>query len=76
MKDRILKGWNYRRVMYLVFGCIAVAQAFMTKQYFLVLFGVYFAAMGLLGFGCAGGHCAYVPPPAPKKETGDNINES
>ena len=75
MKDRILKGWNYRRVMYLIFGAIAVVQAILTKQYFLVAFGAYFAAMGLLGFGCAGGHCAYVPPKATNKKTVENANE-
>lgn len=62
IKDKITKGWNARRVMYLAFGCIAVVQAFLTQQYLLILFGGYFASMGLFGFGCAGGNCNYTPP--------------
>lgn len=63
MKDRILKGWNLRRVMYLVLGSFVIGQAILTQQYFVILFGVYFASMGLFNFGCASGVCAYVPPP-------------
>ena len=62
MKDRILKGWNVRRAVYLIVGLIATAQAFYLKEYFLILFGVYFAAMAVLNIGCASGHCAYEPP--------------
>lgn len=63
MKNRILNGWNVRRVVYLIVGLIATAQAFYLKEYFLILFGVYFAIMAVLNIGCASGHCAYEPPP-------------
>lgn len=73
MKDRILKGWNVRRVMYLVLGSIVIGQAILTQQYFLILFGVYFASMGLFNFGCASGACPYVPPP---RETSKSTRET
>lgn len=68
LKDRIMKGWNARRALYAIVGCIAIAQAFFTAQYFLILFGGYFLAMGILGFGCAGGSCNYTMPRVLDKE--------
>lgn len=69
MKDRIFSGWNFRRVLYMALGLIVIGQAVYTAQYFLILFGAYFASMGLFNFGCASGACPYVPP-AQKKEQG------
>lgn len=66
MKDRILKGWNGRRLMYVGMGVFIVVQALLTKQYAASLFGVYFASMGIFNFGCASGVCAYAPPPRTK----------
>lgn len=63
MKDRILKGWNLRRLMYIILGGFVIGQAILTQQYLIILFGVYFASMGIFNFGCASGVCAYVPPP-------------
>jgi hypothetical protein len=57
MKERILNGWTFRRVLYLVIGSFIIIQAVMDKQWFSVAFGGYFAAMGLFAFGCAAGNC-------------------
>lgn len=67
MKDRILKGWNFRRVLYIAMGAFITGQAILTQQYFIVLFGLYFVSMGVFNFGCASGVCAYVPPPRTKE---------
>lgn len=67
MRNRILKGWNLRRVLYIAMGAFITGQAILTQQYFIVLFGLYFASMGIFNFGCASGVCAYVPPPRPKE---------
>lgn len=67
MKNRILKGWNFRRVLYIAMGAFIIGQAILTQQYFIVLFGLYFASMGIFNFGCASGVCAYVPPPRAKE---------
>lgn len=69
IKDRILKGWSLRRFLYLGMGIVVIGQAFLTQQYFLILFGVYFASMGIFNFGCASGACAYIPPPRTKEES-------
>lgn len=71
MKDRILKGWNFRRVLYIAMGAFITGQAILTQQYFIVLFGLYFASMGVFNFGCASGVCAYVPTPRSKEATKD-----
>lgn len=57
MKERILKGWTFIRVLYLIMGSIVIVQSVLDNQWFGVAFGGYFAAMGLFAFGCASGNC-------------------
>ncbi len=57
MKDRILKNWNFRRAIYVILGGLMIVQSIESRQWFTVVFGVYFASMGLFAFGCAGGNC-------------------
>jgi len=58
MKNRLLSGWNVRRVIYLVMGIMILVQAWQESQWMLSVFGGYFAAMGLFALGCAGSNCA------------------
>jgi hypothetical protein len=57
MKERILTNWTFIRLLYLVIGVVVLVQSMLTKQWFGVAFGGYFAAMGLFAFGCAAGSC-------------------
>jgi uncharacterized membrane protein YedE/YeeE len=57
MKQRILTGWTFRRVLYVALGALLIAQSIEQKLWFGVLFGGYFASMGLFAFGCASGNC-------------------
>ena len=57
MKERILTGWTFIRGLYLVLGIFVIIQSIMSKQWFGVALGGYFAAMGLFAFGCAAGNC-------------------
>ncbi|HYM92823.1 MAG TPA: hypothetical protein VET23_01695 [Chitinophagaceae bacterium] len=57
MKKRILTGWNFQRVLYLVLGTFVIIQSASDQQWMGVLFGAYFASMGIFAFGCAGGSC-------------------
>ena len=59
MKQRIVSGWNFRRAVYLAAGLFITVPAILEKQWMILLPGVYFAAMGLFGFGCAAGNCQY-----------------
>lgn len=61
MKERLLTGWTFMRVLYLVMGITLVIQAIMAHQYAMSFLGVYFAAMSILGVGCMGGQC-FTPP--------------
>jgi hypothetical protein len=58
MKQRILSGWNFRRVIYLLAGITIVIQSAMVNQWAGVLIGGYFGSMGLFAFGCAAGNCS------------------
>jgi hypothetical protein len=72
VKQRILTGWSFIRVLYLAMGMLVVVQSIATRQWVGVLLGLYFASMGLLGLGCAGGYC--FPSNADQKP--DKKNES
>jgi hypothetical protein len=57
MKDRILTNWTFTRALYLIMGLFVIVQSFMSQQWFGIVFGGYFASMGLFAFGCASGNC-------------------
>lgn len=57
MKERILKGWTFIRVIYLLMGGFIIANAVADTQWLGIVMGGYIASMGLFGFGCAGGAC-------------------
>lgn len=57
MKERILTQWTFARVLFLVVGIAVVIQSVISEQWFGVIFGGYFASMGLFAFGCAAGNC-------------------
>ena len=57
LRYRLSSGWSIIRVVYLAMGLALVYQSFQLQEWLAVGFGIYFAAMGLFGFGCAGGAC-------------------
>ena len=62
MMKGFLSGWTFRRVLYLGLGTLLIVQSIVNSMWIGVLFGAYFAAMGLFAFGCAGGQCAVQEP--------------
>jgi hypothetical protein len=57
MKERILNNWTITRILYFVIGSFVIIQSVIDKQWPGIIFGGYFAAMGLFAFGCAAGNC-------------------
>jgi hypothetical protein len=57
MKQRILTNWTFARALFLVVGITVIVQSVLSQQWFGVVFGGYFASMGLFAFGCAAGNC-------------------
>lgn len=57
MKKRILTGWTLIRILYVALGAIIITYSILNHEWFGILFGVYFASMGLFGYGCASGNC-------------------
>ncbi len=57
IKNRLLTGWTFIRVAYLVIGIMVIIQAAVNDQWLGMLLGGYVAFMGLFAFGCAGGSC-------------------
>lgn len=58
LTQRLIKGWSVTRVLFTLSGGYIVADAVMNRNWPALLPGIYFLAMGLLGFGCAGGNGA------------------
>ena len=57
MKERILKGWSLRRIIFVVFGLFVIYQSGTDKSWAGVAIGTYFLSMGIFAFGCASGNC-------------------
>jgi hypothetical protein len=57
MKERILTNWTFTRALYLFIGSAVIVHSVMSQQWFGIVFGGYFASMGLFAFGCAAGNC-------------------
>ncbi len=55
---RFLYNWNARRTVYIMVGVFIIVQSAMLSRWFGLIFGGYFTAMGLFGFGCASGNCS------------------
>lgn len=52
--ERILKGWNFIRLIRLIFGVWIVAQAIVEHEWILGLAGIFFAGTALFNVGCCG----------------------
>lgn len=61
MKQRILTGWTFGRLLYLFMGLVVIVESVNSHQWPGLLFGAYFASMAIFNFGCAAGAC-YAPP--------------
>lgn len=57
MKKRLLTGWTFTRIAYLVIGILVLVQAAVNDQWLGILLGAYVTFMGLFAFGCAAGSC-------------------
>ncbi len=55
---KFLNNWNFRRSIYMLVGIFIIIQSVLISQWFGLIFGAYFTAMGLFGFGCASGNCS------------------
>jgi len=60
LKALLQSGWNFQRVLFLLFGLVLVIEAIYQQQWWGALFGAYFVLMAVLRLGCAGGQCAPV----------------
>ncbi|MES1218585.1 MAG: hypothetical protein ABUT20_23985 [Bacteroidota bacterium] len=57
MRARLFTGWTFQRILFLVIGGFILTQSIIDRQWFGMIFGIYFASMGLFALGCAAGNC-------------------
>jgi hypothetical protein len=77
MLEKIKTGWNFQRIFFFAIGTLVVVQSLMSKHYLEASLGLYFAAIGLLGFGCAAGNCSKGPIQSKdvnSNKAGDNLD--
>ncbi|QOW11249.1 hypothetical protein Q73A0000_13205 [Kaistella flava (ex Peng et al. 2021)] len=65
----LFKTWTLNRFLYLAAGIFFVLIATNDRVWFMIPFGLYFIAMAIFKFGCAGGACQI---PLKKKEEHSN----
>jgi len=57
LKQRLFTGWTFIRLFYVLVGSAIIINSVESQQWLSILFGGYFASMGLFRFGCAAGAC-------------------
>ncbi|OSZ81961.1 hypothetical protein CAP35_01425 [Chitinophagaceae bacterium IBVUCB1] len=57
IKNRLLSGWHFMRVLRLVFGVVFAIQAVIMKDYIIGLMSVFFLYQGITNTGCCGETC-------------------
>lgn len=57
MKDRLLTGWTFQRILLLGVGLLIIGQSVSIQQWLGVGLGAYVLFMGLFSLGCASGNC-------------------
>ncbi|MGB5025705.1 MAG: hypothetical protein WBO44_10160 [Saprospiraceae bacterium] len=76
MLKRIQSGWTFIRFIYLIFGGYIVVESILDHQWLGLALGIYFASMGLFGFGCASGNCfGAMSQPETNRDSKDLIEE-
>ncbi|MBS1918649.1 MAG: hypothetical protein JST17_00185 [Bacteroidetes bacterium] len=73
LKQRITRGWNWIRSVYLVIGIGIMIQSIVMYEWMGVLFGGWITAMGLFGLGCASGAC-FINNHNPSTDTKNNLS--
>lgn len=76
MKERIFKNWTLTRALFLILGIVVIIQSILNYQWIGILFGSYFASMGLFAFGCATGNCYGGNCEVNPKKTADPSNRN
>jgi hypothetical protein len=68
-----MRNWSIRRWFYVGAGLLLMALSWAEKQTYGMIFGAYFAFMGIFNFGCASGNCvpSSRPPRAQEQNTKD-----
>lgn len=55
---KYISGWDFRRTLFLIGGLLFIGLAIKDQVWWMGLIGLYYAAMAIFKFGCAGGNCA------------------
>lgn len=58
MKKLLLTNWSFRRGLFLIVGVFIIIDSAQKMEWMGIIFGSYFAIMGIFQIGCATGNCA------------------
>ncbi|MFA6060132.1 MAG: hypothetical protein WC756_18155 [Taibaiella sp.] len=71
MTDRILRGWNFMRIVRLALGIFIIVQGIVTKEWAFALLGGLFTILPLLNIGCCGASGCSMPVSKNHKKSED-----
>lgn len=57
MKKLLFTNWSFRRGLFLIVGILIVIDSAQKMEWMGIIFGSYFAIMGIFQIGCASGNC-------------------
>jgi uncharacterized membrane protein HdeD (DUF308 family) len=57
MKNMLLRNWHLMRFIRLVLAVFLFFNAYETREWFFVVFGIFFLAQALFNFGCGANGC-------------------
>lgn len=69
MKNTLLRGWNFMRVLRLALGIIITVQGIVTREWLLAVMGILFSLMPVLNIGCCGASGCNIPASKSNKKT-------
>ena len=54
MRERIIYGWDFPRILRLIIGLALITMAIITKEWTIALLGGFFSMQSVLNMGCCG----------------------
>lgn len=57
MKQILLYNWNFMRILRLALAGFLFYNAYATKEWFFIAFGIFFLLQSLLNLGCGANGC-------------------
>lgn len=77
MKNMILTGWTFSRVLWVLFGIVIITEAILRKELVPGIAGLLYTAMGVFNRTICGlGLCSFSPKVVEKADGNDDVKQT